>query len=87
MCPQSHPYAYLSGKRCCKTEREGFHQNLDRECDGTEIISPCCHYKKRKSAFFFCLKGVKQNILIFIRFEIHLKHTTSLTLPKYFVLF
>ena len=43
-CPSTHPFAYSSGNRCCRIDKEG-HSNVVTElCDGDQIsiTSSCC---------------------------------------------
>ena len=44
MCPFSHPYAYLNGSYCCKSNKEKISANDGSSCDGSEIKfnSTCC---------------------------------------------
>ena len=43
-CPETHPFAYSDGKRCCETNKEKKADNQDRKCDGSVIQrdSSCC---------------------------------------------
>ena len=43
-CPDSHPYAYLSGTHCCLTNREEIEPKDGDLCDGSAIgfTSSCC---------------------------------------------
>ena len=45
ICPSSHPFAYLNGNYCCKTNKEKNEPHSDGElCNGSEISieSTCC---------------------------------------------
>ena len=44
MCPVSHPFAYLEGSYCCKTNKEKNSAYDGWRCDGSEIefSSTCC---------------------------------------------
>ena len=43
-CPSSHPFAYLNGDYCCKTNKEKVHRPSGSKCDGSSISidSICC---------------------------------------------
>ena len=48
-CPESHSYAYLSGKYCCESQLENDNSAVEGEvCDGGQISlsSVCCRGHK-----------------------------------------
>eukprot|EP00397_Hematodinium_sp_SG-2012_P000675 GEMP01000676.1.p1 GENE.GEMP01000676.1~~GEMP01000676.1.p1 ORF type:complete len:2003 (+),score=377.26 GEMP01000676.1:43-6009(+) len=63
-CPGTHPYAYLSGKSCCKHKKENTNsENPSRLCDGSALYidSTCC----KDDASAHCPSGSCQDTICY----------------------
>ena len=52
-CPESHPFAYLDGSYCCKTNKEKVAEKDGTRCDGSVISweSSCCRNNRWRKCF------------------------------------